>query len=106
MPFEFGCRFTWPYFLIGMLGGLAATLVLPGSYTALPRVCKVKGEWRMYWGFLARLVVSGIFACVVDNSNKNAFFSGFFAWHACKWAAEGGWQLLRERPECVFTNKG
>lgn len=97
LPFELGCKFTWEYFLTGLLGSLVAVLVLPGCYTALPRFERVNGELRFKWGALARLVVGGIFGCVVDCNTRNAFFGGFFSWHICRWATGEGWQYIKKR---------
>ena len=102
---EFGCSFTWPYFLIGATGGLTAVLVLPGCYVTMPSKRKVHGQTRYYLGVFGRLIVSGIFACVVDTNNKNAFFAGFFAWHVLTWASEGGWGLLKQRLEALFNRR-
>lgn len=101
-PFQFGCTWTLAYFLWGASGGLVAVLVLPGCYVTMPSKRKVHGETRIYLGVLARLLVAGVFACVVDTNNRNAFFAGFFAWHVVTWASERGWQVLKERIEGFF----
>jgi hypothetical protein len=94
MPFELGCKWTLEYVLSGLAGGLVAVLILPGCYTTLPRLEWVDGECRIRWGAVARLVVAAIIGCVVDCSPRNAFFGGFFSWHACRWLSEDGWNHL------------
>jgi hypothetical protein len=57
----------------------------------------VNGERRIKWGALARLVVAAIIGCVVDTNARNAFFGGFFSWHACRWLSEDGWKYILKR---------
>jgi len=98
MNFTLGCKFTLANFLVGALGGLVALLVLPGSYTTLPRLFRNKRrELQMNWNALARLIVSGIGGCVVDCNSRNTFFGGFFSWHVFTWLSEDGWSILRGR---------
>ncbi len=92
-----GCKWTVEYFLTGCAGGLVAVLILPGAYMTMPCLRKVKGEYRVYLGALARVVVAGIGGCVVDCNPRNAFFGGFFAWHAFRWLGEDGWQYVLPR---------
>lgn len=94
MPFELGCKWTLEYFMTGLAGGLVAVLILPGCYTTLPYIEKVDGECRLKWGFVARLVVAAIAGCVVDTNIRNAFFGGFFSWHAFRWLSEDGWNYI------------
>ena len=94
--FHLGCQFTLQNFLVGMAGGLVATLVMPGCYTTIPRLMRLEdGELRFYWGALGRLIVAGIGGCVVDCNSRNTFFGGFFSWHTFGWLAEEGWKTLK-----------
>lgn len=97
--FEFGCKWTLDYFLTGCAGGLVAVLILPGGYLAMPRFRTVDGELRICLGAFARVIVAGIAGCVVDCSSRNAFFAGFFAWHAFRWFGDDGWKWLRAKLE-------
>ncbi|MCE5200852.1 MAG: hypothetical protein ABFD54_05975 [Armatimonadota bacterium] len=103
MTFYFGCKWTFEYFATGLVGGLVATLILPGSYTTLPRLENVEGEVRLYWGVFARLIAAGVFGCIVDCNNRNAFFGGFFSWHVLRWMSEEGWILLKTRLKAWFS---
>ena len=105
MPFELGCRWTVEYCLSGCAGGLVAVIILPGSYMTLPCVKRVDGELRFCFGALARIVVAGIAGCVVDCNLRNAFFGGFFAWHAFRWLGDDGWKWLKGRLEKVVCGK-
>jgi hypothetical protein len=104
MFFEVGCKWTVEYFLTGCAGGLVAVLILPGSYTTIPRLWRIRGETRLVWGALARVVVAGIGGCVVDCSNRNAFFAGFFAWHVFTWCGTEGWAALRDKLRKLWKN--
>ena len=97
MGFELGCEWTADYFMTGCLGGIVAVLILPGSYLTLPCFRKVDGEWRFCPGAFARILVAGIAGCVVDCTSRNAFFGGFFAWHAFRWMGEDGWKWIRSQ---------
>jgi hypothetical protein len=97
MPIQLGCQFTLFYFTMGFLGSLIAVWVLPGCYTELPSICKVRGKWRIQWAVLARLLTGGIFGCIADRNGVNAFFAGFFCWHVFKWLSEKGWEHLESR---------
>lgn len=101
-PFEFGCKFTVFYFTMGMLGSLMAVWALPGSYTALPYVRKVKGQWLIHWAVAARLLSGGIMGCVADRNGVNALFAGFFCWHVLKWLSEEGWKHMQSRLDSFF----
>jgi len=103
MGFELGCRFTIEYFGTGCMGGLVAVLILPGSYITLPAIRKVGNELRVYWGVFARIFVAGVAGCVVDCSTRNAFFGGFFAWHAFRWIESQGWKDLQSRLEMLLN---
>ncbi len=105
--FTLGCEFTLHNFLIGILGGLVATLVLPGCYTTVPRLIRMNdGELRFYWGAVGRIVVAGIGGCVVDCNCRNTFFGGFFAWHTFGWLAEAGWSAIKHKLQILFGKKG
>lgn len=92
---KLGCQFNWLYFGIGTIGGVAATLTLPGCYATLPSIKTVNGEKRIYWGVFARLIVAGIAGCVADCNNTNSFFAGFFSWHIFRFLHEEGWIWLK-----------
>lgn len=104
MSFELGCKFTVFYFSMGALGSLIAVLVLPGCYTEIPRITKVRGQWRIEWAVLGRLVAGGVLGCIADRNGVNAFFAGFFAWHFFKWLSEEGWKALQRRLETYLSN--
>ena len=94
---ELGCQFTPFYFAIGSIGSLIAVLVLPGCYTTLPSICKVKGEWRLRWAVAGRLFAGGVAGCIADHNGVNALFAGFFCWHLFKWLSEEGWRSFECR---------
>lgn len=105
MPFELGCKWTWEYLGSGFLGGVVAIMILPGGYASLPKYMIVDGEKRIYWGVIGRLVVAAIAGCVVDCNPRNAFFGGFFSWHAFRWMSQEGWNLVREGLTRMFGAK-
>lgn len=95
---RFGCEFTPYNFLIGMIGGLVAVLILPGCYTTIPWFTRGENdEIIFHWGALGRLVVAGIAGCVLDCNTRNTFFGGFFGWHLFRWAGNEGWQSIKAR---------
>lgn len=95
MPFTLGCKFTVEYFITGFLGGVVAILILPGSCMTMPRIERKNGAWTITWGDIAKLIVAGIAGCVVDCNPRNAFFGGFFSWHAFRWLSEEGFQMIK-----------
>lgn len=92
-----GCRWTIEYLLTGLAGGIVAVLILPGCYVSLPRIRRENDEVRVYGGAVARLIVAAIAGCIVDCNVRNAFFGGFFSWHAFRWLSEDGWKYIRRR---------
>lgn len=102
--FALGCKWTVEYFVTGLLGAWVAVLILPGSYTTLPRFIKLDdGERRISWGAVARLIVGGITGCIVDTNTRNAFFGGFFSWHAFRWLSEDGWRIIVAQLRAAFA---